>query len=54
MHNADRLLTNGRFELPVSARRVIVVPTELRGEPRQVPIVASSNEVIRRCFAKSF
>lgn len=39
---------------PTPARRVIVVPIERRGEPRQVPIVACSNGLIRRFFATSF
>lgn len=50
MHDTDRQLANGRFELPATARRIIVVPIERRGEPRQVPIVACSNGLIRRFF----
>lgn len=54
MHDADQLFTNGRFELPPSARRIVVVPIERRGKAQQVPIATHSNGLFGRVFRSSF
>lgn len=50
----DLTLTNGRFDLPPSARGVLVAPIEHRGEPRPVPVVVRSNGPITRLFRSFF
>lgn len=50
----DLTLTNGRFDLPPSARGVLIVPIEHRDVPRPVPVVVRSNGAIRRLFSSFF
>lgn len=51
---SDYALTNGRFELPPSAKGVICLSIEHRGEPADVPVVVSSRAGKSRRFTSLF
>jgi hypothetical protein len=53
MLDADKTLTNGRFELPASARGVRIVPERTRAGARHVPVSVVRKGRFSRRF-KSF